>query len=200
MRLDLFGRLAGTALMAMGLSACIDVSIDVEITSPTTARATMTQVMGADFYAMVNMSEESGEMDEGSFCGDEGTLTENADGSGTCTMVEEGPFDSLDLGQEAGGITFAAAGPGLVRVALPTDEMMEGMDAEEDMDEESRQMMEAFFAGRTITIGISGAQVVETNMTLSGDGRRAEQVIPLLDLVNGTADLPDELFAVVRAP
>jgi hypothetical protein len=37
-------------------------------------------------------------------------------------------------------------------------------------------------------------------MTLAGDGKSAEQVIPFLDLINGTAELPDELYAVVRAP
>ncbi len=199
MSVKLLGKLAATALLAAGLVGCIDVNIEVAITSPTTAKATMIQVMSADVYAMVKMGAEGEEPGEDSFCA-EGDLVENADGSATCTIVEEGNFADLDLGQDEGGMSFTEAGPGLVRVALPTADMKAELGAEDDMDEETRQMVEAFFAGRTMTIAVSGAEVVETNMTLSGDRTRAEQVIPMLDLINGATALPDELFAVVRAP
>ncbi|SMQ85745.1 hypothetical protein SAMN06295905_3035 [Devosia lucknowensis] len=199
MSVKLLGKLAATALLAAGLSGCIDIDVEVAITSPTTARATMTQVMSADIYAMVKMNAEGQAIDEDSFCAD-GDITENADGSATCVMVEEGAFADLDLGQDDGGITFTEAGPGLVRVALPTAQMKAELGAEEQMDEETRQMVEAFFEGRTMTVIISGAEIVESNMTVAGDRRSAEQVIPLLDLINGDVDLPDEVFAVVRAP
>lgn len=199
MSVNLFGKLAATGLMAFGLAACVDVNIDVAITSPTTARATMTQAMGADLYGMVKMSQESEGADDEAFCA-EGELTENADGSATCVIAEEGTFAELDLGQDDGGMTFTEAGPGLVRVALPTADMQAELTGEEEMDEQTKQMVEAFFEGRTMTIGISGAEIVDTNMTLSSDRTRAEQVIDLLALINGAADLPTELFAVVRAP
>lgn len=199
MSVKLLGKLAATALLAAGLAGCIDVNIEVAITSPATAKATMIQVMSADVYAMVKMGAQGEAADEDSFCA-EGDLVENADGSATCTIVEEGNFADLDLGQDEGGMSFSEAGPGLVRVTLPTADMKAELGAEDDMDEETRQMVEAFFAGRTMTIAVSGAEIVETNMTLSGDRTRAEQVIPMLDLINGATDLPDELFAVVRAP
>jgi len=199
MSVKFLGKLAATALLAMGLAGCIDVNIEVAITSPSTAKATMTQVMAADIYSMVKMSAESGDASTDGFCA-EGELTENADGSATCTITEEGSFADLDLGQNEGGMTFTEAGPGLVRVALPTADMKSELGADEEMDEETRQMVEAFFEGRTMTIVISGAEIVETNMTLSTDRKRAEQVIDMLDLIRGGADLPDELFAVVRAP
>jgi hypothetical protein len=199
MSVKFLGKLAATALLAAGLSGCIDVNIDVAITSPTTAKATMTQVMGADVYAMVKMGAEGEGASEDGFCA-EGELTENADGSATCTITEEGAFADLDLGQDEGGMTFTEAGPGLVRVALPTADMQAELGAEDEMDEETRQMVEAFFEGRTMTIAISGAEIVESNMTISGNKTRAEQVIDMLALINGSADLPDELFAVVRAP
>ncbi|ODT76788.1 MAG: hypothetical protein ABS76_29875 [Pelagibacterium sp. SCN 64-44] len=199
MRLNPFGKLAGVAALALVVSACVDVDIDVALTSPETARATMTQTMSADLYAMVKMSEESGESEEAGFC-DEGTLAENADGSATCTIIEEGAFADLDLGQDEGGMTFTAAGPGLVRIALPTADMTSELGVEDEMDEETRQMVVAFFEGRNITVSFSGTEVVETNMTRSADGRSASTIIPMLDLINGTLDLPDELFAVVRAP
>ena len=159
----------------------------------------MTQVMTADLYAMVKMGEESGESSEAGFC-DEGTLTENADGTATCTMVEEGPFDSLDMGSGESGMSFTDIGNGLVRVALPTVAMKKELGADEEMDEETKQMVLAFFEGHSITLTISGAEVTDTNMTRAADGKSASQVIPMLDLINGTVDLPDELFAVVRAP
>ena len=199
MSVKFLGKLAAVALLAAGLSGCIDVNIDVAITSPTTAKATMTQVMGADVYAMVKMGAEGEGASEDSFCA-EGELTENADGSATCTITEEGAFADLDLGQDEGGMTFTEAGPGLVRVALPTADMQAELGADDEMDEETRQMVEAFFEGRTMTIAISGAEIVESNMTISGDKTRAEQVIDMLALINGSADLPAELFAVVRAP
>ena len=199
MSVRILGKIAAATLLAAGLAGCIDVTVDVAITSPTTAKATMTQVMGADIYAMVKMGAEGEAPGDDSFCA-EGDLVENADGSAICTIAEEGAFADLDLGQDEGGMTFTEVSPGVIRVALPTADMEAELGAEEDMDEETRQMVEAFFTGRTMTIAVSGAEIIETNMTLSADRKRAEQVIPLLDLINGATALPDELFAVVRAP
>ena len=130
MSVKLLGKLAATALLAAGLVGCIDVNIEVAITSPTTAKATMTQVMGADVYAMVKMSAEGEASSEDSFCA-EGELTENADGSATCTIIEEGEFSALDLGQEDGGMTFTEVSPGVIRVALPTADMQAELGAED---------------------------------------------------------------------
>lgn len=199
MHLNLFGKLAGGVILALGLSGCVDVDVDVALTSASTARATMTQTMGAEIYAMAKTSADEAGNGEPGFC-DEGDLVENADGSATCSIVEEGPFADLDLGQDEGGMRFAEAGPGLVRMALPTADMTAEMGIEDDMDAETRQMVTAFFEGHDITISFSGAEVVETNMSRAADGRSASQVIPMLDLINGTLDLPEELYAVVRAP
>ncbi len=199
MHFNLFGKLAGVAALAFSLSACVDVNIDVALTSTTTARASMTQTMSADLYSMVKMSAESGESTEAGFC-DESDLTENADGSATCSIVEEGPFDDLDLGQDEGGMRFTEAGPGLVRIAILTADMTSELGVDDEMDEETKQMVVAFFEGHNLTLSFSGLEVTDTNMTKSGDGKSASQVIPMLDLINGTLDLPAELYAVVRAP
>lgn len=191
-----FGRLSCATALALGLAGCVDATIEIAVTGPETARATMTQIMSADIYSMIQMGDE----DSGSgFCED-GTLTENADGSATCVVVEEGPFANITLGSDEGGVVFTAVGPGLVRVSMPTEEMKEEAGADDTMDEETRQMVEAFFTGHTVTISFSGQEIVETNLTVSADRRTATQVIPLIDLVNGVPDLPDELFAVVRVP
>jgi hypothetical protein len=208
MELKSLGKLAATLMLGAALTGCIDATVDVEVTSETTARMTLAQVMGADFYAMMKMETESeGEgadesdapMSEG-FC-DDGELTEHVDGSATCTIVEEGDFETLAaLNGDDNSIQFASAGPGLVRVSFPTADMRSEVGAEDDMDEETRKMMEAFFTGHAITISISGGEITETNMTRSEDRQSARHVLPFLDLINGTVELPDELFAIVKAP
>lgn len=202
MSIEKFGKFTAALLLGAALTGCIDADVDVALTSETTARATMTQVMGAEFYSMVVMGAQQAGEDasaEDEFCA-EGELTEGADGSATCVIVEEGRFADLTMGNDEQAIVFAAAGPGLVRISLPTAEMKAELGADEEMDAETRQMVEAFFTGHAVTVRFSGAEITETNMTLSSDKRSAEQVIPFLDLINGTIELPDELYAVVRAP
>lgn len=202
MGLKSIGKLAAMLVLGSALAGCIDAKVEVAVTSPTTAKATMTQVMGADFYTMIkqSMAETANDPNaEAEFC-DGGTITEHADGSATCLIEEEGPFADLTLGEDETAIAFTSAGPDLVRVSLPTADMKREIGADEAMDAETRQMVEAFFTGHAITVRFSGAEVTETNMTLSADKTSAEQVIPFLDLINGTVELPDELYAVVRVP
>jgi hypothetical protein len=199
MGLKSIAKLGAVLMLGASLAGCIDATVDVEVTSETTAKATLTQVMSADFYAMVKMSAEEGETSADTFCA-EGELTEHADGSATCLIAEEGTFEELAaLEGEENALFFTAAGPGLVRVALPTAELTGELGSSDEMDAETKQMVEAFFTGHTITIRFSGAEIVETNMDLSDDKKSAETELPFLDLINGTAELPDELYAVVRA-
>jgi hypothetical protein len=141
-------------------------------------------------------TETAGEAD---FCA-EGTLTENPNGSATCVLVEEGPFAELTMGNDTKdeSVQFASAGPGLVRVSLSTASMKADLGAEEDLDAGTKQMVEAFFTGHNITVRFAGKEVVDTNMTLSDDKTSAEKILPFVDIINGTADLPDELYAIVR--
>ncbi len=87
-----------------------------------------------------------------------------------------------------------------MRISLPTSEMKAEIGADEQMDEETRKMVEAFFAGHAVTIRFSGAKVTDTNMTLSADGTSAEAELAFVDIINGAESLPDELYAVVAAP
>ncbi|MET3927264.1 hypothetical protein [Devosia sp. 2618] len=198
MALKIIGKLAATMLLGGALAGCIDVNVDVEVTSETTAKARLTQLMSADFYEIVQQDQGDGE--EGSendgFC-DDGELTENADGSASCVITEEGAFADLTLGDDNQSIKFTSAGPGLVRVALPTEDMRDAMDGE-GMDADSLQMVEAFFTGHAMTMRFSGLEVVDTNMTLSADKKSAETSIPFVDFFKGELDLPDEIYAVVR--
>ncbi len=200
MTLQFFGRLAGVLALTAGLAGCIDVTMDIEVKSETEGKATTTSVMGADFYAMAKAGAASGETKtEDGFCQEAGAqLTENADGSATCVLTVEGKFADLDLGEgEEDGASFTVVSPGVVRVAFKTDDM-KGELGTEGQDEQTKQMMQAFFEGHAITIRIKGKEVTDTNMTLSADKTSAEIVIPFLDLINGTVELPAELYATVK--
>ena len=198
MKLQFLGRLAGVLALTVGLAGCIDVTMDIEVKSETEGKATTTSTMGADFYAMAKSAAASEETKtEDGFCEEEGAkLTENADGSATCVLTLEGKFADLGLGED-NSATFTVVGPGVVRVAFKTDDMKSELGTE-GQDAETKKMMESFFEGHAITMRIGGKEVIETNMTLAGDKKSAETVIPFLDLINGTLDLPAELFAVVK--
>jgi hypothetical protein len=197
MKFSTIGKLAGALALTLGLAGCFDMTMDLQVTSETTAKATVTQVMGADIYAMIKQAGDQPDADK--FCGKDGeTLTENADGSATCVSVSEGEFDKLAIADsdDDSKPTFTVVSPGVVRVAIKT----EGMAGElgKEQDPQTAEMMKQMFEGHFLTIRIGGRQVTDSNMTINDDGTYAELQIPFLDLINGTAKLPDELYAVVR--
>jgi hypothetical protein len=197
MKLATIGKIAGALALTLGLAGCFDMTMDLQVTSETTAKATVTQVMGADIYAMIKQAGEQPDADK--FCGKEGeTLTENADGSATCVSVSEGAFDTLAFAEsdDDSKPTFTLVSPGVVRVAVKT----EGMAGElgKESDPQTAEMMKQMFDGRFLTIRFGGKEVTESNMTITDDKTYAEIKIPFLDLISGTAQLPAELYAVVK--
>lgn len=182
------------------LAGCVDVAVDVELTGPTTASLTVTQQMNADFYTLTKLNAADEDREDGfQFCAS-GDLTENIDGTATCTIEQSGSFADFDLGFDLGDdvLTFTRRGRGVVRIAIPTSALAARARIEEEFDAETQTLVDAFFARRTITLTLSAEDVVDTNMTLFEDGTTVRHTLPLLDLMNGTADLPDELYAVVR--
>lgn len=196
MKLAMIGRIAGAVALTMGLAGCLDMTMDLKVTSDTTATATVTQTMGADIYAMIKQA--GGEASsEDKFCDKDGeTLTENADGSATCVSVSEGTFDKLSVDDSGSKPTFTVVSPGVVRVAVQTKEMTGDLGKEDDP--QTAQMMQQLFEGHFLTIRFGGKEVLESNMTISDDKSTAETKIPFLDLINGKTNLPEELYAVVK--
>lgn len=196
MNFNLFGKIAGAIALTVALTGCIDVTMDLEIQNDTTGKATMTSVMGSDFYAMVKASAEGENAGTNDFCKEgEGTLTENADGSAQCVQIKEGAFAELTDGED-NGLTFTVVSPGVVRVAFKTTDMQSQVN-EGAQDEETKAMMAAFFEGHFVTIKVGGKKVTDTNMTLAGDATSAEIKIAFMDLINGTTEMPEEYYAVV---
>ena len=199
MKLATLGRIAGVLALTVGLAGCIDMTQDIKVTSTTTAAATITQTMGADIYAMVKAAGEGDSADSKPFCKAEGdVLTENADGSGTCVMTSEGAFANLkyDADDNSAKPSFTDNGDGTVKVAVKTAGMVG--DLGKETDPQTQAMMKQMFEGHFLTIRFGGSEVVDTNMTKTDDGSYAEIKIPFLELIDGTAKLPDELYAVVR--
>jgi hypothetical protein len=196
MAFKLISRIAGVLALTAGLAGCMDVTMEIDVQTETTGKATTTSVMGSDIYAMVK-SGAGGEDSSNDFCKEAGaTLTENADGSATCVLVVEGEFDKLNAeGNKDDGAKFEVVSPGVVKVSFTTEDM-KGELGTEGQDEQTKAMMVQFFEGHSITIRIKGKEILDTNMTKTGNA--AEIVIPFLDLINGTVDLPPELYATVK--
>jgi len=197
MNFNILGRLAGVLALTIGLAGCMDVTMEIDVQTETTGKATTTSVMGADIYSMVKAGAGSDDSSSDSFCKEAGaTLTENADGSVTCVLVTEGPFAELNSeDNKDDGAKFTVISPGVVKVSFSTEDM-KGELGTDGQDEETAAMMKQFFEGHSITIRIKGKEIIDTNMTKSGNS--AEVVIPFLDLINGTVELPPELYATVK--
>lgn len=133
------------------------------------------------------------------FCSN-GRMLQRVDGGATCMDSSEGEFAELALGDLQQQMSFEAQADGMVRIALPTQQLRRAASAAAALDPESQTIIAALFHNRKIVIRFSGAEVGETNMTLAKDAQSASKEIAILDLINGTAELPEELYAVVRAP
>ena len=198
MNLSIFARLGGVLVLTLSLAACVDMTQDLTVTSDTTAKAVMTMTMGADVYAMMKAADTKDAKPEDKFCAKDGEeLTENGDGTATCVSTTEGDFADLAFDEGGSKPTFTLVSPGLVRVAVPTKDMM-GELGKSDQDEQTKAMIQQMFANHFLTLRFGGVEVTDTNLTLSDDHTSAEIKIPFTDLLNGTAKLPEELYAVVK--
>lgn len=198
-------RLTGILLLGAGLAGCMDVTAEIEVQSETTGKATTTMTVGAEFYPMIKQMQEAAKAggdqatasSDSNFCQEEGdVLTENADGSATCTSVKEGVLLDITSGDDSMNkdTAITVVSPGVVRIAFDTSKM--GSEVTEGQDEQTAAMMKTYFEGHNATIRIKGKKIIETNMTQVGDNT-AETVIPFTALFDGTANLPKELYAVV---
>lgn len=202
MTLKTISRLAGIALLSAGLAGCMDVTAEIDVLSETTGKTTTTMTVGAEFYPMIKqMAEAGGEGTDASdaFCKEAGdVLTDNADGSGTCTSIKEGDLATLTADDDGpnSDTSFTVVSPGVVRVAFKTNEMTSQITEGGGEDPQAAAMMKTYFEGHTATIRIKGKRITDTNMTKVGDNA-AEVVLSFTELLDGTATLPEEYFAVV---
>lgn len=196
MSLSTLARLSGASLVALSLSACMDVDMNVAVLSQSEAEATMVTAMALDMYQMMIAQAPEGEEE---FCA-EGELTQTLD-TVLCTVVETGAFQDLQFNAaEQGGPMIEAVGGGQVRVSFPTGELADAMaeDTGAQDDPQMQAMIAAMFEGRAITLTVGGGIISDTNMDMAADGKSATYQIPFTSLFAGSADLPAEIFAVVQ--
>ncbi len=194
MNFAMIGRIGGALALMLGLAGCIDMTSDVYITSSTTAKARVTSTMSAEIYAMVKANADSDEP----FCSEDGaSLTENADGSATCVAVSEGTFAELQFDDGGNEPVFTTNPDGTVRIVIATKDMIGDLGA--DDDPQTAEMLKSLFDGHFLTIRFGGAQIVDSNMPPAPDSANyVESRLPFLGLMNGSLELPDEFYVVVR--
>lgn len=181
--------------LVLPLAACFDV--DMSLSFPDEDNVEMKSVMTAspEFYAMASSDGE--DMCENG----EGMVQD--DGSYICTEVESGSIDELMADPDkAQGMTIERRDGGLLFVALDMGDLTSEMAMpEEEVEDSMKDMLREAFAGHAITVNVAGSEIVETNGTISDDGKTATFEIPLTVLLDNPADvdLPDA-FTVLLKP
>ncbi len=184
---------AGALFLAGTLAACVDVTMELEVLDENNGIGKTTVVMDRQFY---DMSQQQGGDD---FCDEDDGEVSLSETSATCTVTINGTFDELFEANDDGSPvpSVISAGPGLVRVTFPTGSMTDEF-ADAGSDPSTKAMMEQFFKDRSIILKVSGAEIVESDMEISADGKSATFTAPFLGLINGEIELPTETYAIVK--
>lgn len=187
-------RLAKIAAVGLtfALGGCIDMDVDLTVLGPDTARMSGYIQVSRGMLDMMGGAEE--------FCPpDDGGSLELTDEFARCNMLAEGTFDEVFQEGDDGepGPTATDLGDGTVLVQFPMSELTGDM-SEMNQDPQMAAMFRPMLEGHSITIRISGAEIVSTNGTLSADGTSASVTFLLTDVMDEKADLPDIFETVVR--
>ena len=190
-------------LFVLPLAACFDADISVNFVDNENAEMTAVMSMGPEMFAMMAQSGEDP-------CED-GVGEAQADGSYICTITERDTIDNMiaeanapsdpnDANSPTAGMAEGYAIERLdgdtVRVSFDLSEMMSEK-PDEDMGEMA-DMLRASFMGHAITMNVSGAEIVETNGTISEDGKTATFVIPLDKMLDEDPGLPASFDVTVK--
>lgn len=179
-------------LFTLPLAACFDAEITLKFPDENTAEATMVMIASAEFYEMAASGGQP-------FC-EEGIEEQFADGRYSCTETFTGTVDEAindpDIGE---GMSIERRDGGLLFVSFDVEEVTSDMEPPAEAGgEEMLAMMAEAFAGHAITMNIAGSEIIETNGTVSEDGKMATFAIPLDTLVTGPENLPASFDVLVR--
>jgi hypothetical protein len=179
--------------LVLPLAACFDVDMTMAFVDEDAVEGTMVMTASAEFYAMATSSGEP-------FC--DGEDEAHDDGSHTCTETFSGTIDEVlndpDMGE---GMSIERRDDGLLFVSFDLSDLTEDVappDEEGAEAEEMKNMMAAAFTGHSITINVAGAEIVETNGTMSDDGTTATLTIPLESLFAEETELPETFDTLLR--
>ncbi len=189
---------AAVLVLTGALAGCFDVDMQVTVLDSETASAKIVTTLPKELVSLADI--ESGDAE---FCGKASEITETED-SIICEETHEGRFDEVipQGSPDEPQPTIALVAPGQVRVSFPTGTMAEemGVDADDEESAQAMQMMKPMFEGHGITMRVVGNKIIDTNMTLSADEKSAELKVMFIDLIEGSATLPDESYAIVQLP
>lgn len=176
---------------ALTLAGCIDVDMNTEILGPDQARVTGFMQVQAGMLDMMGGAE--------GFCSEEegGTL-EMTDTHARCNLLIEGDFaEVFENGDNGPSPSAQDLGDGTVRVSFPISAFTDDA-ADMRGDPQMAAMMRPMLEGHTFVLRISGAQIISSNGEISADGTSASFTMPLVQVLEEDANLPDTFEAVVR--
>ncbi|MBU1176042.1 MAG: hypothetical protein KKH72_11625 [Alphaproteobacteria bacterium] len=185
---------AAALLFATGLAGCFDVKFDVAVLDTDKASVVISTTVPKE---LVDLAEiESGTSE---FCKPEDELIEG-EADYTCVSKVEGTFAEVFEAGDPGEPqpTIETVGPRQFKVSFPAGSLQEDMSGQAGGDAEALEMMKQMFEGHAITIRVSGGTIIDTNMTKNEAGDAAETVLPFIAIIEGTADIPDVVYAVVE--
>lgn len=178
-------------LFVVPLAACFDAELSLSFPDQDNAVAEMKMIAGPEFYAMATSDGDE-------FCdGEETTLD---DGSHVCTEQVSGTIDEIVNDADIGdGMTVERRDGGLLFVSFDLGDLTEDITPpEEEGADEMAEMMKAAFVGHSIKLNVSGAKVVETNGTLSEDGKTASYEIPLGAMFEPNFEMPKSFDVLLK--
>ncbi len=190
------------ALLLLPLAACFDADMTFTVNDDDTATMRAVMSMGPEMYGMIASSGEDP-------CED-GVGEVQADGGYICTIEETDTLDNIvaelkqaQEGQEgpmdlSEGFTLERLDGGLVKVAFDLASLGEGA-AESGMDPAMMGSMMQAFEGHGMTITVAGKEIVDTNGTVSDDGKSATMHIPLTAIMTQDASLPKSFDVTLKA-
>ena len=193
----------GLIVLLWPLAGCYDIDVTARVNDDKTVTMISLTEIDREFY-------DTDEDDDGSCPKDKAEIgektvvchEEHTSGLGTLKVRPDDP-DPSEIGDPT--ITATEIDDGVIRVSFPLQDLKDSAlaraaSARPGQDLTSAEaLLSITLADHTLSLNVTGNEIVDTNGTLSEDGKSASLVIPLVDLVGTDLDhLPAAFTADVR--
>ncbi|WP_371169404.1 hypothetical protein [Aliiroseovarius sp. 2305UL8-7] len=190
-------------ILILPLSACFDADLTFDLHDDETATMSSKVSMGPELYGMIASRGEDP-------CKD-GVGQQLGDGTYTCLIEETDTIDNLIVklederqnhAEQNGvnpnqGVTVERLDGPFIKLSFDLVQLKQAA-ADTGMEPTMLAAFREAMLGHRIHMTIKGAEIVETNGTLSPDGKSAVFDIPLTALIETDASLPDSFQTIVR--
>lgn len=180
------------------LAACFDAEMVLDFQDETNVETTVITKMGRALYDMSSI-DGSDPCEGGTTTVDENNFTcvQTAMMTIDEAIARPNPFGNDDDFDPANGMTITRIDDNTVQVTVNLDELDSPDNTPEELDG-MEDMAAAAFAGHSIIFRVKGYKIVDTNGTLSEDGKEASVVIPMTGLITGNLDVPSPFVTTVQ--